>query len=180
MVVFDATTLLYLFDPEAKAPTDPETGSPVTRVKERIEFLVSELEKRREKIIVPTPALSELLVRAGDAGPEYLEILGKSAAFKVVDFDQRAAVEVAAATREAIEAGGKKGGSESSWAKIKFDRQIVAIARVERASAIYSDDGDIVRFARNAGIAVICVKDLPLPPEEAQRSFALDQPKENS
>jgi hypothetical protein len=72
MVVFDATTLLYLFDPEAKAPTDPETGSPVTRVKERIEFLVSELEKRREKIIVPTPALSELLVRAGDAGPEYL------------------------------------------------------------------------------------------------------------
>jgi hypothetical protein len=24
MVVFDATTLLYLLDPEAKAPTDPE------------------------------------------------------------------------------------------------------------------------------------------------------------
>jgi len=180
MVVFDATTLLYLFDPEAKAPTDPETGNPVIRVKERIAFLVSELERRKEKIIVPTPALSELLVRAGDAGPEYLEILGKSAAFKVVDFDQRAAVEVAAATREAIEAGGKKGGSESSWAKIKFDRQIVAIARVERTSTIYSDDGDIVRFAKNAGVAVICVKDLPLPPEEAQASFPLDQPKENS
>ena len=26
MVVFDATALLYLLDPEAKAPTDPETG----------------------------------------------------------------------------------------------------------------------------------------------------------
>jgi predicted nucleic acid-binding protein len=180
MVVFDATTLLYLFDPEAKAPTDPETGSPVTRVKERIEFLVSALERRKEKIIVPTPALSELLVRAGDAGPEYLEILGKSAAFKVVDFDQRAAVEVAAATREAIEAGGKKGGSESSWAKIKFDRQIIAIARVERASAIYSDDGDIARFAKNFGIAVIRLQDLPLPPDEAQGSFALEQPEGDS
>jgi len=75
MVVFDATTLLYLLDPEAKAPTDPETGESVSRVKDRITFLVSELEKRKEKIIVPTPALSELLVRAGDAGPKYLDIL---------------------------------------------------------------------------------------------------------
>jgi hypothetical protein len=173
MVVFDATTLLYLFDPEAKAPTDPETGNPVTRVKERIEFLVSDLEKRKEKIVVPTPALSELLVRAGDAGPEYLDILGKTASFKIVDFDQRAAVEVAAATREAIDTGGKKGGSQSSWAKIKFDRQIIAIAKVEGASTIYSDDGDIVRFSKNSGITVVCVKDLPLPPEDAQRSLPL-------
>ena len=180
MVVFDTTTLLYLFDPEAKAPTDPETGNPVTHVKERIEFLVRVLEKRKEKIIVPTPALSELLVRAGDAGPEYLEILGKTAAFKIVDFDQRAAVEVAAAIREAIDAGGKKGGSESSWAKIKFDRQIIAIAKVEGASTIYSDDGDIVRFSKNAGITVVRVCDLPLPPEAAQGSLPLDKTGDDS
>ena len=174
MVVFDATTLLYLFDPEAKAPTDPETENPVTHVKERIEFLLSELEKRKEKIIVPTPALSELLVRAGDAGPEYLDILGKTAAFKIVDFDQRAAVEVAAAIREALDAGSKKGGSESSWAKIKFDRQIIAIAKVEGASTIYSDDGDIVRFSKNSGITVVRVSDLPLPPENSQQSLLFD------
>ena len=180
MVVFDATTLLYLFDPEAKAPTDPETGNPVTRVKERIEFLVSGLEKRKEKIVVPTPALSELLVRAGDAGAEYLDILSKTAAFKIVDFDQRAAVEVAAVIRESIEAGGKKGGSESSWAKIKFDRQIISIAKVEGASTIYSDDGDIARFSKNSGITVVRVRDLPLPPENSQGSFSLDQPEENS
>jgi hypothetical protein len=119
MVVFDATTLLYLLDPEAKPPTHPETGEPVSHVKERIAPLVSELEKSREKIIVPTPALSELLVRAGEAGPQYLYILNKSAAFKIVDFDQRAAVEVAAATREALGAGDKRSGSESSWAKVR-------------------------------------------------------------
>jgi len=174
MVVFDATTLLYLLDPEAKAPTDPETGEPVARVKDRITFLVSELEKRKEKIIVPTPALSELLVRAGEAGPGYLDILNRHAAFKIVDFDQRAAVEVAAATREAIAAGDKRGGSDSPWAKVKFDRQIVAIAKVEGASAIYSDDGDIARFAKGSGLAVIRVCDLPLPPEDAQQSLPLD------
>jgi hypothetical protein len=178
MVVFDATTLLCLLDPEAKAPTDPETGKPVAHVKERIEFLVRELESDKEKIIVPTPALSELLVRAGDAGPEYLDILGKAATFKIVDFDQRAAVEVAATTREAIDTGSKKGGSESSWAKIKFDRQILAIAKVEGASTIYSDDGDIVRFSKNAGIRVVRLCDLPLPPEDAQGSLPLDKTDE--
>jgi len=44
MVVFDATTLLYFLDSEAKAPTDPETGETVTCVKERIAFLVCGLE----------------------------------------------------------------------------------------------------------------------------------------
>jgi hypothetical protein len=178
MVVFDATTLLCLLDPEAKAPTDPETGEAVTRVKERIEYLIRELEKGREKIIVPTPALSELLVRAGDAGPEYLDILGKAATFKIVDFDQRAAVEVAAATREALDIGSKKGGSESSWAKIKFDRQIIAIAKVEGASTIYSDDGDIVRFSKSTGITVVRLCDLPLPPKDAQGSLPLDKADE--
>lgn len=175
MVVFDATTLLYLLDPEAKAPIDPETGKPVANVKERIEFLVSELEKGKEKIIVPTPALSELLVRAGEAGPEYLDILNKSAAFKIVDFDQRAAVEVAAATREALDAGDKKRGSGSPWAKVKFDRQIIAIARVEGASTIYSDDADIGRFSKNSGITVIRVCDLPLPPQDAQQLLPFSQ-----
>jgi hypothetical protein len=73
----------------------------------------------------------KILVRAGDAGPEYLDILNKSASFRIVPFDQRAAVEVAAALREAIDAGYKKGGTQSPWAKVKFDRQIVAIAKLQ-------------------------------------------------
>jgi len=175
MVVFDATTLLFLLDPEAKAPTDPETGEPISRVNDRITFLIGELEKRKEKIIVPTPALSELLVHADQAGPDYLDILNRHAAFKIADFDQRAAVEVAAATREALAGGDKRGGSDSSWGKVKFDRQIIAIARVEGATTIYSDDSDITRFAKHFGIAVVRVGDLPLPPEHPQQSLSLDQ-----
>ena len=53
MIVFDATTPLCLLDPEAEAPAAPETGEPVTRVQERVEFLVRELESAKEKIIVP-------------------------------------------------------------------------------------------------------------------------------
>jgi hypothetical protein len=124
-------------------------------------------------VTVPTPVLSELPVRAGAAGPEYLETLNRSARFRIADFDQRAAVEVAAPTREAIASGDKRGGSASPWAKIKFDCQIIAIARVAGATTIYSDDADIARFAKGAGIAVVRIQDLPLPPEGAQMKLTL-------
>jgi len=99
---------------------------------------------------------------------------------KIADFDQRAAVEMAAATREAIDAGNKRSGSESTWAKVKFDRQIIAIARVEGASTIYSDDEDIVRFAKNSGITVTRISDLPLPPEDTQRSLPFSETGDTS
>ena len=48
---------------------------------------------------MPTPALSELLVRAGDAGPKYLEIIARSKFFRVAEFGTRAAVEAARSRR---------------------------------------------------------------------------------
>lgn len=64
MIVFDASILLFLLAPEARPPNDPKTGQPVTRCKERIEHLIATLERDRTKVIVPTPVLSEVLVRA--------------------------------------------------------------------------------------------------------------------
>lgn len=119
-------------------------------------------------MIVPTPVLGEILVRASDAGPAYLDALKSSARFRLQPFDVRAAVEVAQMTREAIESGDKKRGSSSPWHKIKFDQQIVAIARTEGATVIYSDDDDIRRLARRLGIDVIGIADLALPPGDPQ------------
>lgn len=63
MVVIDATTLLLLLRPDSGRPIDSNTGLPVTEVRDRIEFLIATLEKEKSKLIVPTPALSEVLVR---------------------------------------------------------------------------------------------------------------------
>jgi hypothetical protein len=135
-VVFDAATLLLLLRPDAGRPLDPATGRPVEHVEERIAHLVQRLEKARSKILIPTPALSEVLVRAGEAGPEVLERIQRSAAFRIVPFDTLAAVEVADMTRRALSGGDKRAGGSGTWAKIKYDRQIVAIAKIERASTI--------------------------------------------
>lgn len=136
MVVFDASFLIPLLDPQVKGTGDVDA---------RLSYLIKTLEAQNEKIVVPTPALSEVLIGAGDAAPQYLEILNKSSRFRIGVFGERAAVEAAARHRESMKQGDKKEGS-TSWAKVKFDRQIVAIAAVEGASRIYSNDDDIKRL----------------------------------
>ena len=65
---------------------------------------------------------------------------------------------------------------KTPWAKVKYDRQIIAIARVAQASAIYSDDKGIQALAKAADIQVIGLADLPLPPETAQGELPLAPP----
>jgi hypothetical protein len=124
--------------------------------------------------IIPTPALSECLVYAGPAGPEYLAIINKRSIFRVASFDQKAAVEAAIRTYQARQRGQRKGGNPTATkAKIKFDRQIVAIAAAEGATAVYSDDADVVDYAREAGMQGVRLADLDLPPDEPQKALDL-------
>jgi hypothetical protein len=173
MVVIDATMLLLLLRPGTSAPANPD-GSLIVRPKERIDYLVQQLDKSKTKIIVPSPALSEILVRAGtEASQSIIDHLQKYAVFRIEPFDTRAAIEVAAMTRNAIDGGKKRGITTATWAKIKYDRQIVAIAKVARASTIYSDDGDIANIAARANLKVIGLADLPLPPQADQHEMEL-------
>lgn len=176
MVVFDATILILWFAKNAKPPVDPATSLPVTLVKERIAYLIDSLSKAKTRIIVPTPAFSELMVHAEKAGPEWSTTISRSSYFKVADFDQLAAIEVAAVIRDARIAGEKRSGSEATWAKVKFDRMIVAIAKVQRATTIYSDDSDIRRHGQASGLDVIGTAELPLPAQGIQASLDLDPP----
>lgn len=175
MVVIDATILLLMLRPGTPVPAGPD-GVPIDRPKERIDYLVQRLDKAKTKIIIPTPALGEALVRAGAAATQQIvEHLQRYSVFSIEPFDTRACIEVAAMSREAIGSGKKKGGSDSTWAKVKYDRQIVAIAKVNGASTIYSDDGDIVTLGARAKIGVIGLADLPLPPQRAQLDLELER-----
>jgi hypothetical protein len=54
---------------------------------------------------------------------------------------------------------------------VKFDRQIVAIAKVEGAERIYSNDGDIQRYGKADGLQVIRLEDLESPPGKTPDLF---------
>lgn len=94
--------------------------------------------------------------------------------FRIAPFDQKAAVEAAIAHRDALDRGGIKIDTETPDAnrtKIKFDRQIVAIAKAENARIIYSDDNDVIAYADRSGLKACRTADLELPKEDPQSSM---------
>lgn len=168
MILLDATAFSLLVNVDAKAPDDPATGLPVSDAGKRFKFLRSQIEKSGNTILIPTPALAEVLVSIEDAAPAVIDLLNRSARFRIADFDQRAAVELAAMTRDALRAGDKKQGSPESWQKVKIDRQIIAIARINQVDQIYSDDKGVKHFAELLGIKVVQTWEMPLPTEDVQ------------
>lgn len=178
MVVFDSSILLLVLDPKAKPPTDPDTGVPVERAAERIEYLIDTLNNDQQKIIIPTPVLSEVLVQAGDAMQKYLQLMNTQSVFRIASFDQKAAIEAALAHRDALERGGFRIDTENPDAtrtKIKFDRQIVAIAKAEGAEAVYSDNSDVIGYAQRSKLKAYRTADLDLPPEDPQQAMKFDE-----
>jgi predicted nucleic acid-binding protein len=163
MVVIDNTFLSLMLHPKARPPRDPSTKKPVERIEDRIEKLIEDLDSESERMIVPTPVLSEFLVLAGKDAPEYLNRIAEKKNILVKPFDEKAAIELAAIELEDRKATSKRGSSNSPWTKVRFDRQIVAIAKTNGAKRIYSDDEDLMKYATRAGIEVVRTWDLPLP-----------------
>ncbi len=154
MVGMDSSFLLALWFPDVPCS--------IPGAKESIELLVKELDARKERILIPTPALSEILVRAGTAGPEFIARITKSSQFEIAPFDILAAYE-AALSIASLTTGKKRGNARSeTWAKIKFDHQIVAICKVRDVRTLYSDDRRLRTFAESRRIATFGLKNIPL------------------
>ncbi|MGR9269831.1 type II toxin-antitoxin system VapC family toxin [Rhizobium leguminosarum] len=174
--VIDTSVLLYFLNENTPAPIDPATSETVTHCKARIDHLLKELERTKETLIVPTPVLAEVLVRAGAAGPAYLQILEKEKTMVIADFGKRAAVEAGAMLSEIWRSGNKPSGGDAR-AKLKFDVMIAAIAKANSATQVYSDDPDLKKLGATFGFAATGVCDLPLPPENPQGSLPLTSPR---
>ncbi len=181
MVVIDTTILMLIFRRGVPQRLTDAHGNVIDHAQGRIDYLVKTLECLKSTIVIPTPVLSELLVGVGPQETQsILDEIRKARVFRVEPFETRAAIEVALMTRNAKAGGDKKGGSSAPWAKVKFDRQIIAIAKVVQASAIYTDDDDIVSIAKLVNIPTIGLADLELPPETAQGILQLEQKKDPS
>jgi predicted nucleic acid-binding protein len=174
--VIDTSLLLYLLNEATPAPDDPKTGKPVENCAGRVNKLIADLAKKREKLIVPTPALAETLVRAGSAAPEYLGILEAHRAVQLADFNGLAAVEASSMIADIFGSADKPSGGDAR-VKMKFDIMIAAIAKVNGATTVYSDDPDIARLGERYGFQVIGIAALPEPPAETPDLFMQRTPE---
>lgn len=151
-VVFDANVLIDLFNPRIKGDR-----------RAKLDDLLRQHQK--SKIIIPTPSLTEYLVRAGKARDALLAKLTSNRAFLIEPFDRRAATECALLLEQAWDSATR---SKVSRTKFKFDWQIVAIAQSRNASVIYSNDDDIARYGQTVGLKVMSLEQLPLPDSARQ------------
>ena len=123
--------------------------------RERFENFEEDLKQKKISIAFPTPVISELL--AGPIKSVSDDLFGKSV--KKLSFDYKASIECASLF------GNQKGGLKS---KIKFDCQIISIAKTNNIDTIYCDDEQLKKRAQNLGIKIITSKELPL---KAQREL---------
>jgi predicted nucleic acid-binding protein len=130
-----------------------------------LEQLIDDLVAAKERIIIPSPALSEFLVLAGDDGPQYLSEIALMSHVYIEPFDQMAAIEVAAMELLARKKGSKRHPlpATAPWQKVKIDRQIVAISKLRQVKSIYSDDNDVRNIAEEVGIKTVSTWELNLP-----------------
>ena len=164
MIAFDASVLIAFDNPRC-----PEES----RLK--VAALVQRAKQSRQRVLLPAPAVAEYLAGAGAAAAKASALLNSSKAYRIGDFGSRAALETAVGLGH-IKTKAARKHEGASWAKAKFDTQIVAIAKVEGAHTIYTFDSDIVRTAAHFGITGVLVSGMPLPDEARQRALELTVP----
>jgi hypothetical protein len=130
-------------------------------------FLIKTLTAEKQRVMIGTPVLAEYLVKAGADKDKRFQAITKSPVFSVASFDTMAAVECAALEDKDIPKPRLVPGGETK-AKVKFDRQIIAIALVRGAKTIYTGDDGLASRARRSGLKAIMTWEIPLPPVDAQ------------
>jgi predicted nucleic acid-binding protein len=170
-VVFDASFLAALTD-EA-TPVRAVTGGTPADTRDRLAYLIERLDDGGADVVIPTPALAEVLSVATRDPSAALATLDAQARFRVVPFDQRAATECGIRIREGLR--GRNVGQKTRPA-VKFDAMILAVALVEQATVIYSDDDALRRHAKAAGLEAFGFDELTARPTPPQGDLLPDAP----
>lgn len=172
-VALDTSFLSILLNPDFRIPDDPETGQPVVQARERARHAIATLDQARRRVILAAPAVAELLTVIGPEAIGWLELVQNARTIEIAPFDHRAAVELALMNRGVLAQPAPDHGPRQ---KIKVDRQIVAIAKVNGASELYTDDRGLAACAHLAGIVARPISSLPLPDNARQGRLELEDP----
>lgn len=176
-IALDATTLSILLNPLARLPLDPATNAPMELGRQRIIGFIARIEKERRRFVIPTPVVAELLTAIGPTSADYIRIVNRKAVFEVRSFDEVAAMELAFLNRDVFADLDTKNGLEP-WQKMKFDRQIIAIAKVAGCEKIMTEDTGLANRARLCEIEPISIANLPIPDSAKQGELNLEDHEE--
>lgn len=162
-IVIDTNVLVQIMQNEASADLrHPETGAIVDRLFDRAAALVDHIDTLGGVVIIPAPVLSEYLFGIDrGAFQAHLDIISSVKSIEVAAFDQVAAIECAMLVSDAEQ---KQMDPAASKAKLRVDRQILAIAVAAGVSEIWTHDIGLMNKARSVGMSAKCLADIGPPP----------------
>lgn len=165
---FDNTFLTLMLDRSSFVRPDPNTGIPTKYAHEKLMSLIDRLSKDRETLIIPAPAIAEVMCRVRPAELVISE-LNRYSCIEPYPFDQKCAVTLS--DMMCGQSGRLKEINERhriGKQRIKVDLQIVAVAVTYGADVLYTDDDGQTAFAELFGLNVMHTWNLQISPERAQ------------
>ncbi|QWW70051.1 type II toxin-antitoxin system VapC family toxin [Rhizobium sp. WYJ-E13] len=164
MIVVDSVFLVLMIDPES-TQDNGRVG--------KVRHFVQGLSKTNSVIMIPAPAIAELVAGRAQKIEEVVETIRRLKGFTVQPFDEVIAIE----TGERIafhQANLKPQDRAAHWkVTMKYDAMIAATAIVRGASDLYTDDPNLGKYLKDTSVTLRLIDDLPSPPEDPQQKFDL-------
>lgn len=162
-IVIDTNVLVQIMQNEGSSDLrHPETGKVVDRLFERAAALVDHVDTMGGLVVLPAPVLSEYLFGIDKTSFQaHLDVINSVKSIEVASFDQVAAIECAMLVTDAEQ---KALDPNATKAKLRVDRQILAIAVAAGVSEIWTHDIGLTKKAASMGLSVKSLADIGPPP----------------
>ena len=164
-VIIDTNILMLDVEPQGTW-INPRDNTEVDNVHLRAKALKDYIEQIGGVIIIPTPVLAEYLVGIDkEKHIDHVNLISSMSCFELVSFDEIAAIECAKLPslqelKQLIKS------AESTSNKIKFDRQIISIAKANNVNEVWSHDKNVFKKCSDIGISIKSLADINPPPEQ--------------
>lgn len=175
-VIFDTNVLVQALTgtKDGVSLTDPCTGEVISDPQKRAEALIDHIDSLGGAVLIPTPVLAEFLVGIDkNQHQAYINLIKSLSCFEIVSFDEIAAIECAQmpSLKEL-----KQMMSADTTTKVKFDRQIISIAKSTGVKEVWTHDKGVYSRCQTLGITAKSLADITPLPEQ----FGIDFPKESA
>ncbi|WP_312953901.1 type II toxin-antitoxin system VapC family toxin [Atlantibacter hermannii] len=141
--------------------------SKIDNLELRSRALLDHIERQGGTIAIPAPVLAEYLLGIeGERNKHaHVETISSMNCFEIIPFEELAAVECSLLPSiHEFKQFAKEKNSNQTANKIRFDRQIISIAKANGITEIWSSDGEVIKKGREIGIDVKSISEIqPIP-----------------
>lgn len=152
----------------------------IENIELRSKALLDHIERNGGTIVIPTPVLAEYLLGIdGESNKHaHVNLISSMNCFEILSFEEIASIECSMLpSKQEFKQFIKQLNSNETANKIRFDRQIIAIAKANGITEIWSSDSQVIKKGLEVGIDVKSLSEIqPIPLSDQYKLNLLDEP----